>query len=656
MMNRCLIFSLMSIFSLAISGCGGGANQQMLPTTSGLAGFSIAIHVPARNTEEIDRRIKYVSASTASAKLDIQAADGKTDSISTNCVDTCNIATQVQPGSVLLKISLYTGSDATGSILATGTLTTTISQGQQNTLSVSLGGVISSLTLRVTGAATAFILGVPATAAIALLPFDAMGNQIIGTAPFSSPVTLSLQNNGANEFSISKSSIVSPSDTPAVLSFNGGSVSAQPTLVATVNGSTITASASIGTENPVTDSLQPLSSANAFIDSIGVNIHVTFPSYAQSLPTVISLLKASGIRHIREGLVSNPSLAGSYFNTLNQLASYGIHGTMITSMQMPLNTIIANTQAIPNFTEAIEAPNEYDESGSSTWAADLAAYQRSLYTSLKTSALSALPVIGPSLTSPQAYAQLGDLSAYMDQGNMHDYLAGFNPGNVGYGAAGFGSAYGSIQYNMGASAQSSGTKPIVATETGYCTVPSTRNAITPAVESKYVPRLFLEQWMAHVSRTIEYELLDENDAGGSACNGTFGLVANSLTPKPAYYAVQNLIGAMNDSGSVSTLVPLRIHISSPQSTVEHALFQKSDGSYVLALWNEVSGWDVNNGTGVALTPAPATVSLMLSASPSASTIKTITDSGTSQAQTINWQNGNATLPIDDHVTLVSIKL
>jgi hypothetical protein len=427
------------------------------------------------------------------------------------------------------------------------------------------------------------------------------------------------------------------------------------TTTASISGKPVVASAKIGTGALVTlPSLQAVG-AKAFIDSIGVNTHFNYPAYHTSFAKVESLLAASGIRHIRDGFVTNPSSAYIYYGYLQQVAASGIHGTMLTTMNMPIATILANVQAVPNFTEAIEPPNEYDLSGDLNWAANLAAYQQTLYTGVKsTSGLSLFPVLGPALTMPASYAAAGNLSASMDQGNMHDYFAGYNPGTTGYGGGGFGSVYGTIAYNLGEAAQTDGTKPVVATETGYCTMANIRNTVTPAIQGKYLPRMFLEQWLAGVVRTIDYELIDEGN--NSVCSGNYGLLSSSLAPKPGYYAVQSLIQTLADSGTQSSPAALPLALTPSATTIHHLLFQKANGTYILALWNEVQSWNVNAGTGTAVTPTPVSITMQLAATPASSSINSINDAGALQAGALNWSNGNATITLDDHVTLVTYSM
>jgi len=656
-MKRSCIHALLCCISIALlSACGSstsstasGANLVPQGKTSAVP-LTITLHVPTLSTQSIARNKEYISPATASAQLSATAVNGTTTTTIANCTTTCMLSTQMAPGQVQLSVNLYAGANATGALLSSGSLNTTIAQNAQNALSISLGGVIAALALNLS--TTSFTLGSSSTSTVNVVPLDASGNQIIGNQAFTTPITLSLSNNSANEFSLGTTSISSPAGDSIPLTFNGGLTAENPTISATINGTTISASASISTHSAIVLPTVTAVSAKTFVNSIGVNTHVNYPAYANAFPTFASLLTASGIRHIRDGFVSNPASAFVYFGYLQQLQSNGIRATMETSINMPTSTILANTQAVPNFTEAIEGPNEYDISGDPNWATNLASYQQTLYAGVKsTSGLSSLPVIGPALTSAASYATVGNLSAYMDEGNMHDYFAGYNPGTTGYGGGGFGSVYGTIAYNQGEAAQTSGTKPIVATETGYCTVANTRNAVTPAIESKYIPRMFLEQWLANVTRTIEYEFIDE---GGGGCNATYGLVTSSLTPKPGYYALQSFIQTINDTGSSTTTTPLPMSLTSSATTLHHLLLQKSNGTYVLALWNEVQSWNVNNGTGTAVTPTPVTLTLQLATTPSNSNLQTISDSGTLQTGSLAWNNGVVVLSVDDHVTLVTL--
>src|SRR5207253_1111720 len=139
----------------------------------------------------------------------------------------------------------------------------------------------------------------------------------------------------------------------------------------------------------------------------------------------------------------------------------------------------------------------------------LRVFQRTLWNSAKSLA-HPLPVIGPSLTSEAAYANLGDLSAFEDAGNMHDYTGGRNPETAGWGArALFVGDYGSIPYNLRVSARASRDRPIIATETGYADDLQDKQGIPDLIAGRYAPRSILEHLRLGVPRTFLYELVDE---------------------------------------------------------------------------------------------------------------------------------------------------
>jgi hypothetical protein len=83
---------------------------------------------------------------------------------------------------------------------------------------------------------------------------------------------------------------------------------------------------------------------------------------------------------------------------------------------------------------SIEAPNEYDLSHPSNtdWIGTIKNYNSLLYTKAKADEmLKNLSIIGPSLTSFEAYTSVGNLDEYIDYVNLHMYQLTFWPGNNG---------------------------------------------------------------------------------------------------------------------------------------------------------------------------------------------------------------------------------
>jgi hypothetical protein len=390
--------------------------------------------------------------------------------------------------------------------------------------------------------------------------------------------------------------------------------------------------------------------ADSFVDSIGINTHLDDSStpYEQLYSTFAPLLKSSGIRHLRDGLLD--TTWQTYYANLNQLGLAGIHATLITSIGQTAALLQSYPARIPNSFEAYEGPNEYDNSGDPNWASKLQAFMPMLYTAVKSNAsTSHFPVIGPSLISVSDEATLGNLSSSMDYGNIHDYFAGFNPGTPGWGSGGFGSDYGSILYNIGAEEQVSGTKPIIATETGYCTLPNTVGAVSTTIQGRYVPRLFMEQFNAGIARTFEYEFADD----GASYFGSCGLTTSTFTPRPAYYALSSIIHLLSDPGPSFTTVPLVYTLTGQTANVHHLLLQSRNGAYWLALWIETESWNPNTETAITVPTQAVTVSLPIT--PLFATLSTLDDTGTMTTAHLT-PSAMVNLNLTDRVSILSLDM
>jgi hypothetical protein len=342
--------------------------------------------------------------------------------------------------------------------------------------------------------------------------------------------------------------------------------------------------------------------AQSFVDSIGINVHLSYHDgpygkYDQITP----LLRNLGVRHLRDGISAGQDDVCREDRTL---AASGMKFDYITQANPTAQGLSGWASCVGPSIEAYEGLNEYDIShpaGDANWATTVQNAQKALYRTVKGDpSLAHLAVVAPSLTSQQAYRAVGDLSAFIDAGNMHDYTAGHNPGTTGWGAGG----YGSLAYNISAARLLDGNKPVESTETGYATA-TTRGGLDAATQAKYVPRLFLEHFNAGVPRTYEYELVDE----GGPPFGDFGLVYGSLSPKPSYNALASLIALLRDdgAGNTRTHARLRYALDGDTSSIHHTLLAKRDGSLYLALWVEAASYD--SATLAPLTVRPRDLTL-----------------------------------------------
>jgi hypothetical protein len=342
-------------------------------------------------------------------------------------------------------------------------------------------------------------------------------------------------------------------------------------------------------------------SADSFVGSIGVNTHTYYTNtvYYSRFPEVKAKLAELGVRNIRENL--RPSRSDQY-QRLNELAATGIKSTLIMGDPREgtsgLNTLLSIAKTnLKGSIAALEGPNEYDNQGIANWLSPLIGYQEYLYKTAKADpALSSLPVIGPSLVHQESQEATGDISRMLDYGNIHSYPNGYT-------------AESNLTTHLSHEALVSGSKPIMATETGYHTALGWTGGHYPVSEQAmavYVPRLFLEYYRRGVVKTFSYELLDEA-AGSTDREDNFGLLHNDLTPKPAFTALGNMIDILEDPGSSFSSGALDYTLGGNQENLRQVLLQKRDGSFYLALWRATSVWDPVNK--VALNPGSAPVSI-----------------------------------------------
>jgi hypothetical protein len=212
---------------LVLAGCGGGhggsapvPNPTPQATNSPTGAYkqtatlTLVIPLPAQPSSTT-RNPQYVSSATSTLLVNVNNVDGnppptwvspnpQTVVLSTaaggNCVvsggyETCTIATiPAPPGNVNYT---FTGTDGTNA-LETVTVSQTITQGQNNSLSATLQGIVHTVAISpVSLSASTTTPGAGATTTLAVTPQDYDGKTIIDTVdassnhvPFSNPFTL----------------------------------------------------------------------------------------------------------------------------------------------------------------------------------------------------------------------------------------------------------------------------------------------------------------------------------------------------------------------------------------------------------------------------------------------------------------------------------
>lgn len=388
------------------------------------------------------------------------------------------------------------------------------------------------------------------------------------------------------------------------------------------------------------------------VDSVGVNTHLHYSdtAYVRHWDRLRDILVHSGIRHVRDGLID--TTWQPYYAHLNELGAAGIGVTLVTQWDQRPELLRSYPSRVRKI-DAYEGPNETDLSGAGDWSARLRSFQHTLWETVKTLP-SALPVIGPSLTSAKAYASVGDLSDLEDFGNMHDYPGGRNPETPGWGIRSlFGGAYGSVPYNQTIAGKASSKRRVVATETGYFTDPGEKQGIPENIAGRYVPRLLLEHFRRGVPRTFLYELVDEGGQPGK--EGHFGLLGEDLREKPSFVALRSLLTAMADPGPAFTPGAVDIDVRSGPKDLRWIAFEKRTHGVIIALWRASSSYDVDAHAGLALPLADASLSVRGVPAQDV-TARVFNDGGVLVPETVDTKDGTVHVAVGDHVTLLRVQV
>jgi hypothetical protein len=422
----------------------------------------------------------------------------------------------------------------------------------------------------------------------------------------------------------------------------------------------------------------PARSADAFVDSVGVNTHLHFDGtpYVNAFDTVIRpKLLALGIRHVRDGAYTDDGTGPNtlYYQHCRSLAAAGVRFdlqtafTTVSGAATRMDRLGAVDAWCNGAVEAFEGPSEPDlrklPPGSPPWPQQTIATQTALHSAVRGDpSLSNVAVIGPAIAfRPEA---VGDLSAQADFGNWHPFPGGYCPGCGDINGR-------TTESLLPKYRRPTGTKPMIATETGYHNAlngpspPKAQRAVSELAAGKYMPRLLLDQFNLRFVRTYLYELIDlRADPSSGQPNSHFGLLRNDGSEKPAYTAVRSLLGLLADPGPPFRTSTLSFALSGQTERVHRTLLQKRDGRFFLALWQERSSFDNGARKGapddraarrdLAVPDQQVTVNVrnhLVSA-----TLHRLDDAGQMSSAPVKFaRNGDITLRVSDRVEVLELR-
>lgn len=386
--------------------------------------------------------------------------------------------------------------------------------------------------------------------------------------------------------------------------------------------------------------------ADAFVDSIGVNTHLTADLTAdRKYPVVAERMKESGIRHIRDGIFPRESHQ-EYADQRKFFAATGVRLDAITDCPQPLgyypgsytapHVIRGYDARIGGAVEMLEGPNEPDLRHVPDWAALTVACMK------KNDLTNALPVpfIAPAMGDAihGAPAKLGNIAGLVDFGAIHRYFSpAWNPGWAGYGRDECGSIE-SLRWAICEAKVNSGPRHFIdVTETGYTTqgeYASHPFEVDEVTGGKYVSRALLVDSISGIARTYIYELHDDGHDKVPWENG-FGIIRYDGSPKPAFNAMRSEIAILADPGPPFSPAPLRCQVAT-------------------AVWNETASW--NPTTGREIHVRSTSVRIELSQSPLGVHLRVLRDDGTTVRESARIAGATITIPVDDRVAFLSFRL
>jgi len=341
-------------------------------------------------------------------------------------------------------------------------------------------------------------------------------------------------------------------------------------------------------------------SADAFVDSIGVNIHLGYfdTTYSNYTSIVKPRLVELGVRHVRDICPSTDQT--EFQDRLLDLEQSGIRSLLICTPRnlLSISNLTTVLHKLSNSVEMVEGPNETDQSGliykNRKYPFSTRLFQEELYANIKTTPeLKHISVLMASIGNPELAPTLGTLKS-ADMANTHCYTGGTPPG---------------FRWNWYIDrCQTNFQGPVIVSETGYHTAVKQMDklwirGVSETAAGKYTTRMLAEHFLRGVSRTYLYELLDERQRMDYS-EANFGLVRANGDSKPAFYGIKNMILILADSGPGFDTTSLDYSVNADDQPVRHLLLQKRNGHFFLLLWINAESFSLRDRRDIAFEPRP----------------------------------------------------
>jgi hypothetical protein len=413
---------------------------------------------------------------------------------------------------------------------------------------------------------------------------------------------------------------------------------------------------------PALAEVQRATPARKFFDAVGICTHPNWNGTLWQNSNWEAVFLETGVKNTR-GKVGSGDSGRAALNHLQKLFSQGVKICVTVADQNDgLNR--AGTKANVDFLASavggenisgIESANEYSNPATrpADWANQLREFHKWLYATVKSKpALSNVPVIGPSIWGRQTndYITLGNLEPNIDRGCLHWYTGGRRPTRAGMPGKPADFTYG-LKDAIREAKVLAPTKPMWITEYGYPIVgpgtPLSSFTVTEKAAAKYLIRGLFDEFGLGIEKMNIYALADDVHRDPPRYHG---LTDGTLKRRLSFYAVKNLMTLFRDTGSLASAGSLDFTLGNLTSVIRRQLFQKSDRSFLLIMYQDVDSYDRVQFRDIVV--APVSVRLNLAQTASKIEVFTPTMSATATQSVANAKV--LTIPVGDHVTVVRI--
>lgn len=395
--------------------------------------------------------------------------------------------------------------------------------------------------------------------------------------------------------------------------------------------------------------------ADAFVDSIGINTHLTQDLTAdREFASIVKRMQELGVRHVRDGIFPGQT----HEQNADERSFFAMTKTRMMALvdcpkplgyfpgaQTPPIVIRAFDDHIGGAVELLEGPNEPDLRHVKRWAP----LTRTCVGRVDRGRALPVPFVAPAMGFPPNASQLGNIAPLVDIGGIHRYFSGHEPGTAGFYQRNACGRWEAIVWSICEARINAGpTKPLYITETGWTTF----GEIDEKTQGKYVGRVLFYDTLFGIARTYLYELHDDGTDPANSEDG-YGLFHYDGSPKPAFFAVRNIVRVLADPGPSFQTTPIRIGTQA-RPTVKTELFEKRDGSYVLAVWNETPSWNPSTNREIAVSPVP--VEITFGSSPGGVRFRYINDEGALQDGTVHASGKRVSIWAADRMSFLTFSL